>query len=197
MFDPQRVAGRSGGVRLEPADHRGTFSHTNSENSVNDQGVALGVGDEAPDFELPAVIGGVRKKFHLSQARIDQNVVLAFYAFNWQETRARQIIECQAEGARIRQLKAEVVGITVDSIMNITAWEREIGPIDFPLCSDFWPHGEVSQRYGVLRTSGENMGASERAIFVVDREGRIVFAEKYAPEAVPGIDDFLRVLQKL
>ena len=47
--------------------------------------------------------------------------------------------------------------------MNTTVWEREIGPFDFPLCSDFWPHGEVSRSYGVLREAAPLAGASERA----------------------------------
>ncbi len=67
--------------------------------------------------------------------------------------------------------------------MNATAWEREIGPFDFLLGSDFWPHGEVSRKYGVLaRSRSVQAGASERAIFVVDKAGRIRFGNDLSRE---------------
>ena len=152
----------------------------------------INVGDEAPDFQLPALIEGVKKTFRLSEYRGHKNVVLAFYPFNWQDTSARQMSEYQAERARVLDAQAETVAISVDSIMNTTAWEREIGPFDFPLCADFWPHGQVSRLYGVLRDSG----AASRAVFVVNKDGLIVFREFYGDDVVPPLDDLLGVLEK-
>lgn len=152
----------------------------------------ISLGDEAPDFQLPALVEGVKTTFRLSEYRGRRNVVLAFYPCNWQETSARQIAEYQAQRARVLAAGAETVGICVESIMNTTAWEREIGPLDFPLCSDFWPHGEVSARYGVLHTSG----AAERAVFVVNKDGRVVFRHVYSGDVVPRFDDLLEVLEK-
>jgi peroxiredoxin len=153
----------------------------------------INVGDQAPDFQLPTFVAGVKKTFHLSEYRGQSNLILAFYPFNWQETSARQIAEYQAQRARVLAAQAETVGISVDSIMNITAWEREIGPLDFPLCSDFWPHGEVSARYGVLQESG----ASQRAIFVIDRAGRVGFREIYPVDSVAPLDDVLELVERL
>lgn len=157
----------------------------------------VSVGDTAPDFELPALIAGVRKSLRLSAYRGQKSVVLAFYPFNWQEASARQMADCQAQRPRVLAYNAETVGITTDSIMNTTAWEREIGPFEFPLCADFWPHGEVCARYGVLRESGPGAGASERAIFIVDRGGRIAFRKIYAPDEVPPMDDVFSAMAKL
>jgi alkyl hydroperoxide reductase subunit AhpC len=92
---------------------------------------------------------------------------------------------------------AEVVGISVDSIMNTTAWEREIGPFDYPLCSDFWPHGNVSLKYGVLREAAPFAGCSERAIFIVDKAGKIQFSKIYSPSEVPAVQECLKVLRRL
>jgi alkyl hydroperoxide reductase subunit AhpC len=137
------------------------------------------VGDAAPDFDLPALIAGVKKRFHLADSFEKRRVILAFYPFNWQKSSADQMVKYQVERERILAANAEVVSICVDSIMNTTVWEREIGPFDFPMCSDFWPHGEVTQRYGVLREDGPDAGASERAVFVVDRSGIIRFRRMY------------------
>ena len=103
----------------------------------------------------------------------------------------------QAQRPQVLASNAEIVTITVDSVMNTTAWERVIGPFDFPMCSDFWPHGEVCERYGVLRKAGEGAGASERAVFVVDRGGNIVFRQNYASDRVAPVDEVLAVLEKI
>src|ERR1700758_1649539 len=159
---------------VSPAHHANPGREADHEESK-----IIKVGDEAPDFQLPALIEGVKKTFRLSESRGRKNVVLAFYPFNWQETSARQIVEYQAQRARMLAAEAETVGISVDSIMNTTAWEREIGPLDFPLCSDFWPHGEVGRKYGVLRERGVFAGASERAIFILGKDGKIEFSKIY------------------
>jgi len=161
------------------------------------EGGAVSVGDAAPDFELPALIAGVKKSLRLSAYRGQKSVVLAFYPFNWQEASARQMADYQAQRARVLADNAETVGITTDSIMNTTAWEREIGPFEFPLCVDFWPHGEVCRRYGVLREAGSAAGASERAIFIVDRAGRVTFRKIYAPDEVAPVEDVFAALEKL
>jgi len=155
------------------------------------------VGMAAPDFELPALIAGVKKPLRLSAYRGQKNVVLAFYPHNWREASTKQLIGYQAERPRMLASNAETVAVTVDSIMNTTTWEREIGPFDFPICADFWPHGEVCARYGVLRESGVEAGASERAVFVIDRDGRIAFRKIYGLEAVPPMEEIFPLLEKL
>ena len=59
-----------------------------------------------------------------------------------------------------------LLGITVDNIPTLFAWTTEMGEVWFPVLSDFWPHGEVARKYGVLRSNG----VSERALFVIDRK---------------------------
>lgn len=156
----------------------------------------VSVGDPAPDFELPALIGGVRKTFRLKEYR-GKAIVLAFYPFNWQEVSVRQMAAYQAQRTRVLASSAETVAINVESIMNTTAWERENGPFDFPLCSDFWPHGEVCARYGTLRTSGPEAGASERAVYVVDRGGRVVFQKIYGGQEAPPLDELFPFLERV
>jgi peroxiredoxin len=153
------------------------------------------VGDPAPDFELPALIAGVRKSLRLSDYRELKSILLAFYPFNWQEVSARQLASYQRERPRIAATSAETIAITVDSIMNTTAWERAIGPFDFPICSDFWPHGEVSKLYHVFEERGKDAGSSRRAVLVVDRSGSIVFRKTYSSDQAAPIEDALAVLE--
>jgi peroxiredoxin len=154
-----------------------------------------GVGEPAPDFELPALMNGVRRTLRLSAYRGLKRVVLAFYPFNWQESSAQQLVTYQTERPRVLASNAETVAVTVDSIMNTTAWERAIGPFEFPLCSDFWPHGEVCKRYGVLKERGENAGASQRAVIAIDRAGNIAFRKSYALDEFPPLDEVLAALE--
>lgn len=150
-------------------------------------------GAVAPDFDLPALIGGVKQRFRLSQHRGKRNFLLVFYPSNWEPVSSQQMVACQAERERLLARDIEIVGISVDSIMNTTVWERDIGPLDYPLCSDFWPHGEVSRQYGVLRDDG----SSERAVFVVNKAGEITFSRAYPPNQVPEFVEILEAITRL
>ena len=159
-------------------------------------GAVIVPGEFAPDFDLPALVGGVKKRFRLREQLEETNVVLAFYPLNWEPLSAQQLAQYQAERQSFVP-RAEVVGISVDSIMNTTVWERDIGPLDYPLCSDFWPHGEVSRLYGVFREIGPAAGSSERAVFVVARAGRVVFSKVYGLHELPPIPETLEALREL
>jgi glutaredoxin len=70
-------------------------------------------------------------------------------------------------------LNAQVLGISVDSVPCLKAWATDLGGINYPLLSDFWPHGAVAQKYDVLRAEGH----SERALFVIDKQGVIRYID--------------------
>ena len=62
-----------------------------------------------------------------------------------------------------------------------------------PLLSDFWPHGEVAKRYGVLRKEGY----SERALFIVDKEGIIRYIDIHNIDDQPENQELFDVLKGL
>jgi peroxiredoxin len=157
----------------------------------------LECGDLAPDFDLPVLSGGVKQRFRLREQREKQNLVLAFYPSNWEPVSTEQMISYQVERDKFKVHNAEVVGITVDSIMNITSWEREIGPFDYFLCSDFWPHGEVCQQYGMLRQTEPYRGAADRAVLVVDQIGKVRYKKIYRVDQKPDLQETLAVLRSL
>jgi alkyl hydroperoxide reductase subunit AhpC len=102
-----------------------------------------------------------------------------------------------ADLAKFAAYDAQVVGISVDSIYSTAAWEKEIGPLEYALAADYWPHGEVAQKFGVFRDKGEFAGISERAIFVVDKNGKVAFGKVYPIEQLPDTGELFRVLEKL
>ena len=102
-----------------------------------------------------------------------------------------------ADLAKFAAQDAQVLGISVDSIYSTAAWEKQIGPLEYALAADYWPHGEVAQKFGVFRDQGEFAGISERAVFLVDKGGKIAFSRVYPIEHLPDAGEVLGVLQKL
>ena len=75
----------------------------------------------------------------------------------------------------------------------MSAWGESLGGITYPLLSDFYPHGEVAELYGVLRDDGR----SERAIFVIDKQGIIRYVDIHDIDEQPNNDDLFKVLAEL
>ena len=95
-------------------------------------------------------------------------------------------------------LDAQVVGISCDSTFCHIGWqEKDIGLLKYPLASDYYPHGAVVQKYGVLREGPPLPGISERAIFVVDKQGKIAFAKLYELGEQPPNEEVLAALREL
>jgi alkyl hydroperoxide reductase subunit AhpC len=67
----------------------------------------------------------------------------------------------------------------------------------FPMCSDFYPHAEVTKAFGILREGPPLPGISERAVFIVDKNGRIVFAKVYPLDRTPDNRELLEELRRL
>ena len=90
------------------------------------------------------------------------------------------------------------MGISVDSIYSHMAWQtKEIGQMNFPLASDFFPHGEAARRYGIFREGDPIPGISERAVFIVGKDGKLKFAKVYPISQVPEVEEVFEVLKKL
>jgi len=95
-------------------------------------------------------------------------------------------------------LDAQVLDISTDSILSHMAWqEKEIGTMHLPLCADFYPHGEVTRAFDILREGPPVAGISERAVFIVDKSGKIVFAKVYPLDQTPNNEELLEALKKI
>jgi len=104
----------------------------------------------------------------------------------------------EAAQARFAEHNAQVVGISVDSIPSHTAWQKYvIGTLSYPLCSDFYPHGEVISRYGLLREGPPVPGISNRAVAIVDLKGKVAWKKVYDLGTVPEVGEILGALKAL
>ena len=149
--------------------------------------MALQVGEVAPDFELPA---SGNRIIRLSDFRGKRNVLLAFYPFAFSPVCSLQLPGLQQNLSEFQALNTEVLGISVDSKHSSAAFAEHLH-LDFPLISDF--NKEATIAYGVLRDGG----FAERALFVIDKSGKIAYAHVNAIGEVPDNAPVFEVLRKL
>ncbi len=100
----------------------------------------------------------------------------------------------EADKARFEGYDAQVLGISVDSIPSHIAWAKSLGGISYDLLADFHPKGEVAKKYGAWR---ENDGITERALFIVDKEGKIAYIDIHDIGDQPDNEDLFDVLKKM
>jgi peroxiredoxin len=155
-----------------------------------DSKLKVKVGDPAPQFTLPAIS---REKISLGQYRGKKNVILSFVPAAWTPVCSDQWPGYNIAKDIFNQYNAVLLGITVDNIPTLFAWTNQMGQIWFPVLSDFWPHGAVAKRYGVLRSDG----VSERALFVIDKKGIIRYIDVHDINKRPSLEDLAAALEKL
>lgn len=151
----------------------------------------LKAGDEAPDFELRSHRGGTVR---LSDYRGRKNVVVAFHPLAFTPVCATQMRGYQLDGNRFDRADTAVLGVSIDPQPAKAAWAQSLGAISFDLLSDFHPHGEVAQKYGVFR---QKEGFSERAVFLVDKQGRIAWTRVYDIPEQPDNGELFKALEGL
>ena len=132
-----------------------------------DSTLKVKVGQAAPDFTLPSISG---EKIRLSQYRGKKNVVISFVPAAFTPVCSDQWPGYNMARGLFEQHSAILLGITVDSVPTLSAWTRQMGSeLWFPVLSDFWPHGAIAAKYGLLRKDG----VSERALIFIDKQGFI------------------------
>ncbi|RDI20321.1 peroxiredoxin [Lentzea flaviverrucosa] len=136
--------------------------------------MAVEIGSEAPDFTLNDYN---KQPVTLSSFRGSKSVLLVFYPFAFSGTCQGELCQLRDELATYEDENVQVLGVSVDSPFALKAWANQEG-YQFPLLSDFWPHGAVAQSYGVFN---EAVGMALRGTFLVDVSGVVRFAEVNAP----------------
>jgi peroxiredoxin len=149
----------------------------------------LRMGTPAPEFDLPT---GPDTTLGLTNLR-GRPAVLAFYPADWSPVCSDQMVLYQEVRPMFDEFNAQILGISVDGVWCHRAFARHRG-IEYPLLADFEPKGAVSRAFGAFRSAE---GVSERALFVLDREGTVHWSYLSPIDVNPGADGVLRALQDL
>ncbi len=122
------------------------------------------LGSEAPDFTLTDQFG---EDLSLSDLRGDRATLLVFYPFAFSGLCTNELCTLRDDLSVFAEAGVQVVAVSCDPMYTLRAFGEQEG-YDFPLLSDFWPHGEVARRYGAF---DEREGKAMRASFLVDPAG--------------------------
>ena len=135
--------------------------------------MSLSVGDRAPEFSLPD-----QDKQVVSLAELRGTpALLVFYPFAFSGLCTGELCQLRDELAEYTDAGVKVFAISTDPVFSLKAFREKEG-FDFPLLSDFWPHGAVAQAYGVFN---EKAGMALRATFLLDADGTVAFAQVNKP----------------
>jgi len=148
------------------------------------------IGDLAPIFTLPSLSG---EKVSLKQFKGKNNVVISFVPAAWTPVCSDQWPGYNIVKEIFDNNDAILLGITVDNIPTLFAWTNQMRRLWFPVLSDFWPHGKVADMFGVLRSDG----VSERALFIIDKEGIIRYIHIADINKRPDLELLVTELEKL
>jgi peroxiredoxin len=148
------------------------------------------VGQAAPDFTLKAVSG---KMISLKDYRSKKNVVISFVPAAWTPVCSDQWPGYNIVKDIFDLNDAVLLGITVDNIPTLYSWTNQMGKLWFEVLSDFWPHGAVAEKFGVLRSDG----VAERALFIIDKQGIIRYIDVHNINQRPPLEELVKELQKL
>ena len=147
----------------------------------------LSLGAAAPDFTLRDQFG---QDVTLSSFRGRKAVVLFFYPYAFSGVCAGEMAGIRSRLAEFMTFDTEVLAISCDPVYSLRAFADQDG-LNFPLLSDFWPHGEVARAYGVF---DERKGCPRRSSYVIDKEGTVRWAVHNAMPEGRDLDEHLTQL---
>ncbi|MBI1848745.1 MAG: peroxiredoxin [Planctomycetes bacterium] len=148
------------------------------------------VGKPAPDFTLKNQDG---QEVKLSQFKGKNNVVLAFYPLDFSPVCSKEHVCFVSDHNKFDGVKAEVLGISVDSVWSHKAFAEKVG-IKYPLLADFHPKGKVADSYGLYLA---DKGISARATVVVDKQGIVRYVKTEEIPQTRNNADIITALSKL
>ena len=148
------------------------------------------VGSEAPDFTLNDYN---KQPVQLSSFRGDKPVLLVFYPFAFSGICTGELCQLRDEFADYDNKGVQVLGVSVDTPFSLKAW-AEVEGYQFPLLSDFWPHGAVASAYGAFN---EKSGIANRGTFLVDVEGNIAWSVVNGPGEARDPDAYRKAIAAL
>ncbi len=103
----------------------------------------------------------------------------------------------QADLAKLAGLNAQVVGVNTDSVPSHIAFQKSLGGLSFPLAADRWPYAETAKAYGIFPATKHTVPfLNDRAVFIVDKNGKIAWSKIYELKVQPSQAEILDALKK-
>lgn len=153
-------------------------------------GTLLQIGQPAPLFDLPdSNLTPVR----LLDFRGHKTVLLVFYPSAFTPVCAGELGAVQQNLRWFQNERVQVLAVSVDSVMAQRVFADREG-LQYPMLSDFWPHGSVAQSYGVF---DDATGTARRASFVIDREGMVRWSVRTPLPTARDVEAYREALQHL
>ena len=152
--------------------------------------MSIEVGDKAPEFTLN---DSHRTPVSLSQVGADKAALVVFYPFAFSGGCTTELCAVRDDLGAFQNSAVQILAVSCDPVPTLKAWADAQG-YEFPLLSDFWPHGEVAKAYGVFHEQG---GMAVRGTFLVDSDGIVRFAEVQAPGELRDQDAWRRAVDAL
>lgn len=152
--------------------------------------MAIEVGTEAPDFELRDNHG---RTVRLADFRGGKNVVLLFYPFAFTGVCTGELCALRDELPRFENADTQLLAVSNDSIHPLRVFAEQEG-LEYPLLSDFWPHGETSRAYGVF---DEDKGCAVRGTFIIDKAGTVRWSVVNGLPDARDLNDYVKALEAL
>ncbi len=152
--------------------------------------MSLSVGQTAPDFTLK---DQNQKEVKLADFAGKKKVVLVFYPLDWSPVCTNEHACFVNDMKQFETLDAEVFGVSVDSVWSHKAFAEKMN-IKYSLLADFHPKGAVSEKYGVYLA---DKGITGRAIFIIDKGGKVAWAKNYDIPVVPDVKEVAAALAQV
>lgn len=152
--------------------------------------MSLEVGSIAPDFELNDQFG---QKVSLSSFKGQKNVVITFYPFAFTGTCTGELCALRDDISAFLNDSVQLLAISCDSPFTQKVFaERE--NYQFPVLSDFWPHGATAKAYGVFE---ESRGCALRGTFIIDKTGVVRWSVVNGLGAARDVNEYKKALSSL
>jgi peroxiredoxin len=129
--------------------------------------MAIEIGQPAPDFTLRDQDGN---EVGLSGFKGENAIALVFYPFTFTGVCEGELCKLRDDYSQFTGAGVQVLACSCDSRFAQKQWAEQQG-FQFPVLSDFWPHGEVARAYGVFN---EALGCANRATFLIDKDGIVI-----------------------
>ncbi|MDT0306039.1 peroxiredoxin [Streptomyces sp. DSM 44917] len=152
--------------------------------------MAIEPGTKAPDFRLRNQHG---QTVGLADYRGAKNVVLLFYPFAFTGVCTGELCALRDELPAFVNDDTQLLAVSNDSPFALRVFSEQEG-LEYPLLSDFWPHGEVSRAYGVF---DEDKGCAVRGTFIIDKEGVVRWTVVNALPDARDLNDYVSALATL